>query len=289
MLTIFTDTDTDITLQEAQQYGIKLISMPYIIDEVEVKPYEDFTEFNYHEFYDLLRGGVLPKTCAINTEVYRYYFEEELKKGNDILYIHFSRNMSGSFNAMDLTISELKEEYPNQTIYTIDTRGITILSNIIVKDILDLFKNGSSLTEVIAWSNENIDKYATYFFSDTLKFFARSGRVSNFTGFMGDLIGIKPIIYMDEKGTMTNIGKEKGKKKAIKKLVDYFQALALDPLSHRIIIGHTDALHLANKLGDKLQEKYSNKLNIEYAVVNPTAGSHCGPDTVGICFYAKHK
>ena len=289
MLTIFTDTDTDITLQEAQEYGIKLISMPYIIDEVEVKPYEDFTEFNYHEFYDLLRGGVLPKTCAINTEVYRYYFEEELKKGNDILYIHFSRNMSGSFNAMDLTISELKEEYPNQTIYTIDTRGITILSNIIVKDILDLFKNGSSLSEVIAWSNENIDKYATYFFSDTLKFFARSGRVSNFTGFMGDLIGIKPIIYMDEKGTMTNIGKEKGKKKAIKKLVDYFQALALDPLSHRIIIGHTDSLENAMNLGSQLQQLYDNKLNIEYVVVNPTCGSHCGPDTVGIAFYAKSK
>ena len=194
MLTIFTDTDTDITLEEAKSYGIKLISMPYIVDNVEIKPYVDFTEFDYHKFYDELRGGLLPKTCAINTEVYRQYFEPELKEGNDVLYIHFSRSMSGSFNAMDLTISELKEEYPERNIYTIDTRGITILSNIIVKDILDLFKNGSSLEEVIKWSEENVNNYATYFFADTLKFFARSGRVSNFAGFMGNLIGIKHML-----------------------------------------------------------------------------------------------
>ena len=288
MLTIFTDTDTDVTLKEAREYGIKLISMPYIIDGKEIKPYEDFEEFDYHTFYDILRGGVVPSTCAINTEVYRRYFEPELKNGNDILYIHFSRNMSGSFNAMDLTISELKEEYPERTIYTIDTRGITILSCIIVKDILDLIKGGMSLEEVIKWSNDNIDNYATYFFSDTLKFFAKSGRVSNFAGFMGNLIGIKPIIYMDEKGTMTNCAKEKGKKKALARLVDYFDKLAINPTERRIIIGHTDSLDNAHTLGALLEEKYG-KLHIEYVVVNPTAGSHCGPDTVGIAFYAKAK
>ena len=125
MVTIFTDTDTDITLKEANEHNIKLISMPYIIGEKEIKPYVDFTEFDSSTFYNELRNGLVPTTCAINTEIYRQYFEAELKKGNDILYIHFSRNMSGSFNAMDLTINELKEEYPDRTIYTIDTKGIT--------------------------------------------------------------------------------------------------------------------------------------------------------------------
>ena len=154
---------------------------------------------------------------------------------------------------------------------------------------MDLFKEGKSLEEVMEWSENNIDKYATYFFSDTLKFLAKSGRVSNFAGFMGDLIGIKPIIYMDEKGTMTNIAKTKGKNKAIMMLVDYFDKLAVDPKKHRVIIGHTDSLENAMHLGEILQEKYQHELNIEYVVVNPTAGSHCGPDTVGIAFFAKSK
>lgn len=289
MLTIFSDTDTDISLNEAKQLGIKLISMPYIIDGKEIKPYVDFTEFDYSSFYNELRNGLLPSTCAINSEVYREYFEPELINGNDILYIHFSRSMSGSFNAMDIMINELKEKYPERTIYTIDTKGITILSYIIVKDIVDMLHQGTSVEEVIKWADENVDHYATYFFANNLKFFARSGRISNFSGIMGNLIGIKPIIYMDENGTMTNIGREKGKTNAIARLVDYFDKLAIDIYSHRIVIGHTDALDNAKILGQILMDKYGENLKIEYVVVNPTAGSHCGPDTVGIAFYAKRK
>ena len=289
MFTLFTDTDTDITLLEAKKYGYKLISMPYVVDDKEVKPYEDFEVFDYEEFYNTLRKGALPTTCAINPEKYKEYFIDELAKGNDILYVHFSKAMSGTFNAMNIAIEELKEEYPDRTIYTIDTKGITILSLNIVKEIGELYLKGASLEEILKWADENVDHYATYFFADNLKFFGRSGRVSNVTAKMGNLIGIKPIIYMNDEGMMTNIGKERGRTSALNRLVEYFDALALDVYDHRIIIGHTDALALATKLGDKLQEKYENKLNIEYAVVNPTAGSHCGPDTIGISFYAKNK
>ena len=68
--------------------------------------------------------------------------------------------------------------------------------------IIDLIKGGMSVEEVLKWSEENVDKYATYFFADSLKFFAKSGRVSGFAGFMGNLIGIKPIIYMDDNGKL---------------------------------------------------------------------------------------
>ena len=94
MFQLFTDTDTDITPEVAKEYGYKLISMPYIIDEKEIKPYEDFLEFDYKAFYDQLRGGVLPKTCALSPMAYKEYFEDELAKGNDILYVHFSKNMN---------------------------------------------------------------------------------------------------------------------------------------------------------------------------------------------------
>ena len=59
MLTLFTDTDTDITPEVAKEYGYHLISMPYAIDGKNVYPYEDFDEFDAHAFYDQLRDGVL--------------------------------------------------------------------------------------------------------------------------------------------------------------------------------------------------------------------------------------
>lgn len=290
MIQLFTDTDTDITIEEAKKYGYRLISMPYSTsDNDTIYPYEDYDYFDYKVFYDMLRNGKLPKTFAIPPKKYIEYFEPTLKEGKDILYVHFSKTMSGTFNAMNLAIEELNEKYPERKIYTIDTKGITILSNIIVKEIGDMYLEGKNINEILEWAIDEVDHFATYFFADNLNFFKRSGRVSNVTATMGNIIGFKPIIYMDDNGTMTNIGKERGRIKAINKLVEYVELLSVDIYNHRIIIGHTDALDLAQKLGNKLTEKYGERLNIEYVVVNPTAGSHCGPDTIGVAFYAKHK
>ena len=75
MITYFTDTDTDITPKDAKHYGFKLISMPYSIDDKEIYPYEDFKEFDFHEFYEKLRHGTLPKTFGISPEKYINYFK----------------------------------------------------------------------------------------------------------------------------------------------------------------------------------------------------------------------
>lgn len=289
MYILFTDTDTDLTPIEAKYYGYEMISMPYIIDGKEIKPYVDFEKFEYQEFYNMLREGVLPKTCAINSEEYKKYFQPFLEKGNDILYVHFSKAMSGTFNAMNIAIEELKEQYPDRTIYTIDTKGITICSYNIVREIGDMYLQGKSIEEIIKWSETEVDKFATYFYADNLDFFKLSGRVGNFSAIMGTLFGVHPILTMNSEGKMMSVNKCKGKNKTLNKLVDYVCELGEDIENHRVIIGHTDALDIAHTLAELLERRVGKKLPIEYVVVNPTAGSHCGPDTIGICFHAKHR
>ena len=118
MIQLFTDTDTDITIEEAKKYGYRLISMPYSTsDNDTIYPYEDYDYFDYKVFYDMLRNGKLPKTFAIPPKKYIEYFEPTLKEGKDILYVHFSKAMSGTFNAMNLAIEELNEKYPERKIY----------------------------------------------------------------------------------------------------------------------------------------------------------------------------
>ena len=291
MLVLFTDSDCDITKKQAKNLGCKLISMPYIIDDKEVKPYEDFEEFDAHPFYERLRNGTLPKTCAINPEKYKEYFEPEFKAGNDILYVHFSTAMSGTFNAMQIAVTELKETYPNVNFYDIDTKGITINAYSIVVEIAKKAKEGMSAPELVKYGNELADHTACYFFADSLKFFRNSGRVTNIQAVMGGLIGIKPILYMDENGMMTSIAKAKGRTKALQQLIQYFDELGDDIHNHPIVIGHSDNLELAQKLGELLVQKYGDSIKdeIEYVMVNPTAGSHCGPDGIGLCFHSLHK
>lgn len=287
MLVLFTDTDTDITPKQAKEYGYHLISMPYAIDGENVYPYEDFDEFDAHAFYQKLRDGALPTTSAISTQRYIDYFEPVLKNGDDILYVHFSRNMTASFDNMDQAIEQLKEKYPERTVYTIDTKGITLMSLIIVLAVGDLYKEGKSIDEIMEWSKTEIDHYACYFFADDLKFFRRSGRVSGLAGTMGTLLGIRPIIYMNEEGKMVSVGKEKGRVKAMERLISFVDQLGDDVKNHRILIGNADAPDIAEEIGAMLKEKYGDDLMIQYVSVNPTAGSHCGPDTVGLGFHSK--
>ena len=198
MLVLFTDTDTDLTPKEAEEFGYHLISMPYAIDGEETRPYEDFQEFDSHTFYQKLRDGALPSTSAINPMNYKEYFEPVFAEGHDILYVHFSRAMSATFEAMDQAVEELTAKYPERKFYTVDTKGITVGSLNIVKEIGDLYKAGKSAEEILAWAKEEVDRFAVYFFADNLTFFRRSGRVSGLAGVMGNMIGVRPIIYMDE-------------------------------------------------------------------------------------------
>ena len=289
MLVLFTDTDTDITPAAAKEFGYRLISMPYSIDGVTVYPYEDFDVFDSHAFYDKLRSGVLPNTSAISTQRYVDYFEPVLKGGDDILYVHFSRNMTATFDNMDKAIAELKAKYPDRTVYTIDTKGITLNSLGVVLEVGDLYKAGKSVDEILEWAKTEVDHFACYFFADDLKFFRHSGRVSGLAGTMGTLLGIRPIIYMNEEGRMVSVGKEKGRVKAMERLLSYAEQLGEDLKDHRVLVGSSDSKALADELIGMLRQRFGADLLIEYYEVNPTAGSHCGPNTLGLCFHANRR
>ena len=288
MLKIYTDSDTDITPIEAAEYGYKLISMPYSVDAKTTYPYVDFETFDGHAFYDMLRGGVLPTTSAISKEQYINYFEEDFKAGNDILYVHFSRAMTNSFDVMDQAIAELKAQYPGVRFEEIDTKGITTISYAIVREVGDMVKAGKTLDEILEWARTEVDKFAMYFFADDLKFFRRSGRVSGLAATMGTLIGVRPLIHMSQAGKMESIGTVKGRPNAMKALVEKVAELGDEIDKHRICIGHTDAPEIAQEIGRMIEDRFG-KQNIVYVYVNPTAGSHCGPNGVGVCFHAKHR
>ena len=288
MLKIYTDTDTDINPALAAEYGYQLISMPYSIDARTTYPYVDFETFDGHAFYDVLRSGVLPTTSAISKEQYLNYFIRDFAAGNDILYVHFSRAMTNTFDAMDQAIAELKAKFPATRFEEIDTKGITTISYAIVREVGDLYKAGKTMDELLEWAKTEVDKFAMYFFADDLKFFRRSGRVSGLAATMGTLIGVRPLIHMSPEGKMVSVGTAKGRAKAMDYLLNKVGELGDEIEKHRICIGHTDAPELAKELGRMIEEKYG-KQNIEYVYVNPTAGSHCGPNGVGVCFHAKHR
>lgn len=289
MLVIFADTDCDVTAREAEKYGFRLISMPYSVDDRTVYPYEDFEEFDDRTYYDMLRSGVVPSTSSVSAEKYKEYFEPVFAAGDDILYVHFSRAMSGTFEVMDNAVAQLLSKYPERKFHAVDTGLITIGALSVLREIGEMARAGKSVDELIARAKELSEHTAVYFFADDLRFFRHSGRVSGLTGIMGTLLGVRPIIYINENGQMLATGKEKGRRAALERLVRAVEELGEELFEHDVIIGHTDAPDIAEEIKDMLIERFGEQMKPEVIVVNPTAGAHCGPDSVGVAFHAKHR
>ena len=197
--------------------------------------------------------------------------------------------MSNTFENMDKAVAALKEKYPERKFYSVDTLGISAESLNIAMEIGDLYKAGKTAGEIVEWAKTEVSKFPLYFIADDLKFFRRSGRVSGLAATMGNFIGIRPIIYVNEEGKMVSIGKEVGRNKAIDRLVQYVEELGENIKDHRITIGHADCQELVDIIVAKLKEKFGDDLNIFITMVNPTIGSHCGPNGVGVCFHGKHR
>lgn len=289
MFDLFTDGDCDVTPEVAARYDFHVISMPYIIDGKEIFPYVDWQEFKYHEFYQALRHGLLPKTCGLNPAQYRQYFLPSFQAGHDILYVHFSSAMSGTFSAMKIALDDLLKEFPERKYYDIDTKAITIGALVMCEEIGEMVKAGKTAEEIVTWSQTEIYHFATYFYADNLKFFAKSGRVSNITAVMGGLIGIKPIIYMNAEGNMVSISKACGRLPALNKLLEYVVQLEDHIKDHQVFIAHCDCLFLAERMAHMLRNKFGRDLKIRFVCVGAVSGSHCGPDCLGVTFHSKHR
>ena len=285
MLKLFIDSDIDISLEEAKSLGVEMISMPYYIGEEAHYPYVDSETIDFKGFYDTLRKGIIPTTTALSPVDYMNYFEPHFKNGDDILYIHFSEAMSGTFNAMHIALTELQEKYPERKFYKVDTKAITVLGYAIAKEAIKLYQAGKSAEEIVSYVEELRDHYTVYFYSDDLKFFAKSGRVSGFAAFMGGLIGLHPIIYIGGDGKMKSVSKARGKKNALRKLVEYMEELGEDVLNYPIYLAHSDADEILDDLEKMVREVVGNDVKLQRVMVNPTAGSHCGPNNVGLCFH----
>ncbi len=290
MFQLYFDTDEDVTLEWAKKYNAILISMPYAINGEEVFPYKDWEKFDSKGFYDTLRAGnANPTTSALSAQEYIEYFEPTLKEGKDILYVHFSREMSATFNSCDAAIKVLKEKYPERRIELIDTRGITMCSFLSCIQIGELAKQGKTIDEILAVADDIIYHNATYFFADNLKFFARSGRVSGFSAFMGGMIGVKPVIYISNEGKMVSIDKAIGRKKVIAKLLDYVIKKEDHIKDYPVLIAHADAWELVHEFEAMLKAQFGDDIKYEIIDVNPTAGCHCGPDVIGVGFHCKER
>lgn len=287
MSVFFCDSNCELWFTKVDELGIKVIGMPYNIDDEE-RDYDMGRETDFDDFYTRVKNGSMPKTSALNTQNYIDYFEPVLASGEDIIYVHFSSNLSATFNFMNSAIEELKQKYPERTIKTVDTYSISMPAGLIVYEAAKLWKAGASDDEIIKWVEDNRQKFTAYFMVEDLNHLKRGGRLSGAAALFGTLLGIKPILKINSEGRIVKEATAKGNRKSIAFLVDKMKEIGANVADYPIVIIDANSSDNAKLLKEEILKAIPDA-DVWYQPIGPTIGTHCGPGTVGIVFHSKQR
>ena len=120
---LFTDTSANLTPSLAK--GISIIPLAYSIEGKE-QHQDPQTGFDGHTYYERIRAGAQVSTSMINPDAFKNAFTKALSQGKDVLYIGMSGGISGTAQAAFCAAAELREQYPERTIITVDTLAASL-------------------------------------------------------------------------------------------------------------------------------------------------------------------
>ncbi len=239
-------------------------------------------------FYDAMKNGASTKTFQVNADEFEAYFETLLQEGKDILHVCLSSGLTGVINSANIAKESLAEKYPNQTIYLVDSLGASSGYGLIMDTLAALRADGMGIADLYTWIELHKLELHHWFFSTDLSSYVRGGRISKTSGFVGNMIGICPLLNMDAGGYLVVRKKLRGKNKVIHTIVDCMEQHATGGLAYaeKCFISHSNCLEDARKVADLVEARFPNlKGRVLINNIGTTIGSHTGPGTVALFFW----
>lgn len=283
---IITDSGCDIAPEVLARWGVPYVSLTFRFEDEDREYRND--DMPAAEFYARMRAGGSAKTAAINIEGFKTAFRPILESGRDLLYLGFSSGLSATYHASTLAAEELREEFPDRTILTEDTLCASSGQGLLVRLALDRQEAGAAVEDVACFVRENRLKLCHWFTVDDLVYLKRGGRVSPAVAFVGGMLGIKPILHVDEEGHLISRGKVRGRKASLQALADKYGELAENPGGDTVYICQGDCRADAESLAAMLREKWGTEVAM-ITDVGPVIGSHSGPGTIAVFFVGKYR
>ena len=281
---LFTESTADLSVELVKELGVEVMPMEFMLDGKAYHNYPDNRELDPHAFYDALRAGGMCTTSQLNQAVLMETFEPVLAAGKDILYLVFSSGLSGTYQSARLAAEELKEKYPQRTVRVIDTLQASMGEGLAVYYAAVLKNEGKSLEEVAGWFEANRMRVCAWFTVDDLMFLKRGGRLSGAAAVAGTLLGIKPVLHVDDEGHLVAMEKVRGRRASLDGLVKRFAASEVPPAEQVVFLSHGDCAEDCQYVADKIKALGAKRVCI--STIGPVIGAHSGPGTVALFFLA---
>ena len=285
---IVTDSCCNLTEETIDRYELHVLPLSFMADgdDTVYRSYLKGRKTDLSQFYTMMREGKVFRTSLPNLADTETLFRSLLDQGRDILYLGFSSGLSGTYEATELLAKQLREEYPQRKLLTVDTLSASGGQGLLVWHACQRAEQGADIEEVRDWTEANKLHLAHWFTVDDLMFLWRGGRVSKTSAWAGTLLNIKPVMHVDDEGRLIPLEKVRGRKKSLHALVDHMEKTAIAPIDQQMVfITHGDCLEDAEYVAQEVKERFGVK-EVVINYVDPVIGAHSGPGTMALFFLA---
>ena len=280
---VITDSTADLSPELVRELDVEIIPLQFVIDDHTYLNYPDGRELSEKAFYQMLRQQKTATTVQVNASRFVEFFEPILQQGRDILYIAFSSGLSGTYHSSLMAREELQEKYPERRIYICDSLAASMGEGLLVYHAVMEKRKGKDISEVYQWVEDHKKNLGHWFRVDDLHHLKRGGRVSSATALVGTMLGIKPVLHVDDEGHLVNVDKVRGRRQSLQAMAEKMRQTCTPPENQMVFISHGDCLEDAQALADMVRERMQVK-DIVIHYIGPVIGAHSGPGTVALFF-----
>ena len=283
---LFMDVSGDVDRSYTELGKLKLLPMEFVINDDVYTYTDDETGMDAVQFYEFVRQKAPMSTTQISPNRWVEYVEPYLQEGHSVLCLCLSSGLSASYNSAVMAAEELKQKYPDVEFLPVDTLRATGVTGVICERMIENKEKGLTIREnyddVVAFR----DKTAACAYVDDLDSLKRGGRISKAVAFVGGLLGIKPLIQFNKDGTLSMWGKERGYKKSMHTMVQYYLERADVNTPHTVYITHANDENYANELATEIKAVSPNA-NVKIRLLSPIIGVHLGTSAMVLAFEGK--
>lgn len=282
---ILTDSSSDLSEELLKKYDIDRLSL--IVTKGE-EQYLDSVTISAKTVYDRMRKGEVFSTSQIPPGTFFEKFEEYARNKETVIYLAFSSELSGTYQAAVFAKEQIQEEYPDFDLTIVDTKAASLGFGLIVLEAARLAQEGKTKEEILEVVDFYLDNIQHVFTVDNLEYLYRGGRVTKTAAFVGGLLNIKPILNVED-GKLVPIEKVRGEKQVYKAMLDIMEARTKEAdLPNQLVgISHADNYENALRLKNMITERFGVK-DFMINDIGPTIGAHVGPGTLAIFFMKKN-
>jgi len=275
MLRIVTDTASDITIDQAKDMNIEVVSLDITFED---GPAPQRTEEDFRRFYERLETcDKLPVTSRTPPEEYLKIFQQAKEQGDEVLVLTLSSGLSGTVDSARMA----KQIADYDKIEVVDSWQAILTQRMLVEHAVKLREDGYQLHEIVERVKAMRDQVVVCGVVDTLKYLQKGGRIPASLATLGTLLRIKPVIVLEDK-ILKQLGKARGHDAGEAMLYKRMEQDGFNK-AYPVYFGYTSDRELAEKFMQQTKERYG-LMQTRLFPVGGVIGTHCGTRCVAVAY-----